>query len=201
MFCTSMTALQDGNELAVEVLVQLFFWLVFGFIAAAVAAGRGRSVVGWFFLGAMFSCFGLVLLLCLPDLKKQEAERHRQENENRRLREQIAKERQVSDIRHSTLGRRLSAHDQALGLDTETAPTALLAGSGGVIKELPPPLPDGSAQWFYARGSERLGPVLPETIRHLLMTRSIAIGTLVWRPGMSNWQPIETVPEFLGGDS
>lgn len=49
MFCTSMTALQDGNELAVEVLVQLFFWLVFGFIAAAVAAGRGRSVVGWFF--------------------------------------------------------------------------------------------------------------------------------------------------------
>lgn len=181
-----------ASDDAVALIVQLVVGLVFAGITSAIAVGRGRSGLGWFCVGFFTGCIGLIILLCLPDQKVEDARRRQQDLTNRRLREQLAKERQVADQRHSHLERRLGAHDQALGLDTSER-TELLpeqASSG------PPPLAGG--QWYYARDKERLGPVSAETIRHLLQARAIDRKTLVWREGMADWQALETTGEFDG---
>ncbi len=180
-----------ASEDAIAIVVALAVKLVFGAICAAIARNRGRSAGGWFFIGVLLDCFGLILVLVLPDLKQQEGRLRRQEQENRRLREQLAKERQVSDQRHGHVERRLGAHDQALGVDT-SAPDALPYSA-------PPPLPLTNGEtWFYARGQERLGPVSAATIRHLLQARAIARETLVWREGMADWLPVAKTDEFRG---
>lgn len=173
-----------------EVVVQLGSGLIFGIICAFVASSRGRSPVGWFFLGLFLSCIALVLLLVMPDLKQEEAKTRRHQLENRRLREQLAKERQVADQRHQHVERRLGAHDQALGLDT-TEPPQLTGAT-------PPQLTN--AAWYYARGNERLGPVTAETIRHLMQAKAISGSTLVWCEGMKDWAPLSTIDD-LRGDS
>lgn len=40
--------------------IAIYFWLAFGVIAAVVALNKGRSVVGWFVIGALFGPFGLL---------------------------------------------------------------------------------------------------------------------------------------------
>jgi uncharacterized RDD family membrane protein YckC len=47
--------------------------------------------------------------------------------------------------------------------------------------------------WFYADGTNRAGPVSDETLRELVRIGKITATTLVWREGMSNWQPYGTV--------
>jgi hypothetical protein len=163
----------------IEILGNLIVGVVFGIVCALIASSRGRSPVAWFFLGLFLACIALVLVLVLPDLKQMETQLRQQELENRRLREQLAKERQVADQRHQNVERRLGAHDQALGLDTAEPP--LLANAG---------------VWYYARGNERLGPVAAETIRHLLQAQAIRGDTLVWREGMADWAPVRTTDEF-----
>lgn len=202
-----MIAFQDEDFAAAGfLLVFVVVRFIFAGICAFIASGRGRSGAGWFFIGLLFDCFALIVLLVMPDLKKQEEERQRQERENRRLREMIAKDRQVVDTRTSAIDRRLGAHDQALGLDTATETAGQIAGdpvaaaAAGAAAALPPPLPSAAvAEWYYARNGERLGPVQAETIRHLVAAGAIAAGTLVWRHGMADWQPIETVRDFTGG--
>jgi uncharacterized membrane protein len=176
-------------------LIQLVVMAVFGGICATIAIGRGRSGLGWFFIGFFAGCIGLILVLVLPDMKVEEARKRQQEMTNRRLREQLAKERQVSDQRHTHLERRLGAHDQALGLDTSERTELLPEQAAGAP---PPPLPTG-AQWFYSRDKERLGPVSIETLRHLLQNRTIDGKTLVWREGLADWQPLASTTEFDDG--
>lgn len=185
-----LAVLARGDDLGL--VVQILVMLVFGGICAAIASSRGRSPVGWFFIGAFFSCLGLIVLLVIPDLKKQEERDRRLSQENRRLREQIAKNRQIADSRQAGLERRLGAHDQALGLDTGETAGALTDG-----EPAPPPLPD-EAVWFYAHNNERQGPVPEETLRHMLRERAIKGATLVWREGMPDWTAIEKLPEFRG---
>ena len=43
-------------------------------------------------------------------------------------------------------------------------------------------------QWFYAVGSERLGPVSPEQFSNLVADGTVTAATLVWREGFANWQ-------------
>ena len=79
---------------------------VFGGIVAAIAHSRGRSPIGWFFIGFFAGCIGLILVLVLPDLNLEEERRSKLATENKRLKEQIRKERQVADQRHAeTIGR------------------------------------------------------------------------------------------------
>ncbi|MCK5942438.1 MAG: DUF4339 domain-containing protein [Planctomycetes bacterium] len=184
---STLARMNDGGVVA----IQLGSWLIFGIICAMIAANRGRSAVGWFFIGVFLSCIGLILVLCLPDLKKAEERERRQRLENRRLREQLAKERQVSDSRHHTVERRLGAHDEALGLDTATPPELTHSAAAAQLT--------GGTQWFYARDNERQGPVSAETIRHLLQAKAIDADTLIWSEGMSDWTAVRETEEF-GGD-
>lgn len=161
---------------------------IFGIISAVVANNRGRSAAGWFFIGLALDCIGLVLVLALPDLKKQEEKERRQRLENRRLREQLAKERQVSDSRNTNVERRLGAHDEALGLDTSNPPELPHAAPPAQLSE--------GTQWFYARDNERQGPVTTETIRHLLQGGAIDGDTLIWSEGMKDWSALKHTDAF-----
>lgn len=170
--------------------IQVSSWLIFGIICAIIAANRGRSAVGWFFIGAFLSCIGLILVLALPDLKKEEERERRQKLENRRLREQLAKERQVSDSRNQNVERRLGAHDEALGLDTSNPPELPHTATAAQLTN--------GDQWFYARDNERQGPVSTETIRHLLQAKAIDGDTLIWSEGMSDWTALRDTDPFQG---
>jgi hypothetical protein len=48
-------------------------WLLFGIFSAVIASNKGRSGIGWFFVGVFFGPFGL-LVAVLPALKKEEQE-------------------------------------------------------------------------------------------------------------------------------
>jgi hypothetical protein len=180
-----LSAADDGF-----VFIQLLVVVVFGGICATIAAGRGRSPVGWFFIGVFTQCVGLILVLVLPNMKVQEEREKRQHRETRKLREQLQKERQVSDQRHNHVERRLGAHDESLGLDTSTPP--------GLPNSDAAPQLGNAHQWFYARDNERQGPVSEETIRHLLTAKAIDRDSLVWRDGMPDWTPAGDLEQFRG---
>ncbi|HSH15784.1 MAG TPA: GYF domain-containing protein [Verrucomicrobiae bacterium] len=44
--------------------------------------------------------------------------------------------------------------------------------------------------WFYAHEGKQIGPVTEEEFQQLRTSGVIAAGTLVWREGMANWQPL-----------
>lgn len=47
---------------------EVSFHFVAGVICAAIAASKSRSVLGWFLIGAILSCFGVLIALCMSDL-------------------------------------------------------------------------------------------------------------------------------------
>jgi hypothetical protein len=52
------------------------------------------------------------------------------------------------------------------------------------------------AKWYYSIGGARNGPVDASQIELLLKSGTISSGNLVWRQGMSDWQPMNVVPEL-----
>ncbi|MEM1450867.1 MAG: DUF4339 domain-containing protein [Planctomycetota bacterium] len=176
-----------------ELAFQFVVWAVFGAIVAVIAQSRGRTPVGWFFIGLAAPCIGLILVIVLPDLKREQAQKERLRRENQRLRERARKDRQVADQRHAATIKRLGAHDAVLGLDTRAA------------EEAPPQLPshppssdptdddapriDPESRWHYAAtedsGSE--GPISFRALRALWESGDIGPDSLVWSKGMEDW--------------
>ena len=176
-----------------------------GVACALIANSRGRSAVGWFFIGALVPCFvGLILVLVLPDLKVDQERTRRLADENRRLRERLRKDRIVADQRHAEITRRVSAHDVALGVDTATAMPAALPGaapadgyaanadSAGVDSAVSSEL-RGSA-WYWAQGLNRQGPSNFEALQSRWQSGEVTTETLVWRKGMPKWTALRDVP-------
>ncbi|MCR9245240.1 MAG: DUF4339 domain-containing protein [bacterium] len=200
----------DVGPMLIAFLVVAAIYGVFGIICAVIAPSRGRSALGWFFIGVALQCIGIILLLLLPDLKVEAAKQRRREEESRKLRELLKKERQVSDNRHAAHRNRLGAHDRALGLDTSTAEEQALLGDsgagGGSPRALPPapPLPADAAAsaepvWHYAEAGQQRGPVPASKLRLLWREGRVSDDTLVWRQGLSDWTAIADLPEFNGG--
>ena len=46
----------------------IVFWLICAFIAAAIAESKGRSVIGWFFLGLLIGVFAIIIIAVQPSL-------------------------------------------------------------------------------------------------------------------------------------
>ncbi len=180
--------------------MEVFVWLlingVFGFICSSIASGRGRDAVGWFFVGFIFGCLPIIILLALPDLKQEGEQRRRLMNENRRLRETVRKNRMVADQRYDATEKRLKAHDRALGVDTR--PFDELSEH-----EKPPELPQAAGsdfeahEWFYAIGNERVGPVPFESVCDAWRGGDIHLASLVWRTGFDDWVRIDSVPGMV----
>jgi|EndMetStandDraft_9_1072997.scaffolds.fasta_scaffold65547_2 hypothetical protein len=62
-------------------MLLLIFWFTLAIVAGIVASSKGRNGVGWFFLSALLlsPLLGLILVACLPNLKKQAEEKRRHE--------------------------------------------------------------------------------------------------------------------------
>jgi hypothetical protein len=52
-------------------MLTLFLWLMFGITCSIIAGARNRDPLGWFFLGALFGPFSLVLVIALPALERK----------------------------------------------------------------------------------------------------------------------------------
>ncbi len=176
------------------ILIQVVIRVIFGAVCALIASNRGRSAVAWFLIGALIACLGLIILLVIPDLKLQEERERLIALEHRRLREQIRKNRMVSDQRHAEVGRRLGAHDRVLQLDTGEE-----AGDDLPVS-LPPPLPANRppdhrrSQWRYADGDRSSEPVDFARLQDLWRTAALTPDSLVWTEGLPEWWAIREVP-------
>jgi uncharacterized RDD family membrane protein YckC len=53
--------------------------------------------------------------------------------------------------------------------------------------------------WYYVEASQQAGPVTDEELEELVRTGRIQQDTLVWREGMSQWQPYRMVKPAAGG--
>ena len=175
-------------------VIQLVVMAAMGTACALIANSRGRSPVGWFFVGLLAGCIGLILILVLPDLKVQQERERRLADENRRLREKLKKDRMVADERHAEITRRVGAHDVALGVDTAQPSMAALPGA-----DAPPSAPGGdsglrAAHWYWAQGLNRQGPIDFFKLLRLWGEGSITPETLVWSKGMPKWIAVRDVP-------
>jgi len=181
-----------GTEFAIQMLIAL----VFGAICAAIANGRGRSAVGWFFMGTFFSCFALVILLVIPDLKVEAEKTDSLRRENKRLKERVAKDRQIADQRHENIDKRLGVHDKGLGIDTSSPgsasgllPAGESTGEGDSQEE--------SDQWYYNHGSSKsFGPITFEQLKRLWQKQQIDSFTKVRMGKNGEWMKIRDIPGF-----
>lgn len=177
----------------------LIIYLVLGGVTAAIASSKGRDPIAWFFIGMLFFCFAIIILLCLPNLKEIKAKEERLEEENRRIREQVRQEQMRLEAFRQQANARFDRHDQALHLDTSPradSPLGLGAAAG-----VPPALPNSGQDdqrpvWFYVKASNRCGPVSLAAIRALYAGREINADTLFWRSGMADWQAGRNIPDF-----
>ena len=188
---------QDASSIVVVFVVMTAIYSVFGVICAVVAPSRGRSPIGWFFIGVATQCLGVRLVCLRPNLKREEERRRRRDAETRKLREQLKKERQTADERHNANRTRLGIHDRALRVDTSSADGPQLANAGSpppVPASLPPPV---EAAWYFASGGERLGPVPTSRLKQLWLDKRIDDDVLVWKDGMGDWTPINEIVDLL----
>jgi hypothetical protein len=186
----------------------LVFGLIMGAAVAAIAHNKGRSPVGWFFVGFFFGVIGLIVVLVSSNLNQEKYLRARQDEENRRLREQLRQER----VKHETLReytmRRLDAHDEVLGVDTrslqalpiENTPAYLPAGEVATLQAaspepVPAPPPHSNA-WYFEQNGETRGPIGPEVIQSMLADGQISGTTLLWADHLPDWCPAALIPEF-----
>ncbi len=180
-----------------EAGVQLLIAGLFGVVCALIAHSRGRSAIAWFFIGGFLCCFGLILLLVIPDLKVEQARLDRVSNENQRLRELLRKDRQVADSRHVDLSRRLETHDRALGIDTsrrdpllgDVSPLSLLPESAGS--------PFSTIDWYYVLQGDAKGPVRFDELRALRDAGLVQKRTLIWHDGLEEWSELAEIPGLL----
>lgn len=54
--------------------------------------------------------------------------------------------------------------------------------------------------WYYAEGSERIGPLTEDAFQAAVAQGKVSGGTLVWRDGMKDWAPLSTTGFRPGGE-
>jgi len=140
-------------EPGTQLFAQLQLAAVLGGITAGVAVHKGRSAVGWFFVGFLTGCIGLIIVLCMSNVHDQNATLGNMETETRRLREQLKHEQLRNDSFQSYMRHRVDAHDGVLGMNTRggigpgrRAPQSI--GSG----HAPPGIAPGGPQYPAAHG-------------------------------------------------
>src|SRR4051794_36340446 len=52
--------------------------------------------------------------------------------------------------------------------------------------------------WYYAVNNQRLGPLAEVELQKLVANGVVRGDTLVWRSGMTDWQPYATLPPITG---
>jgi hypothetical protein len=107
---------------------------VCGVITAAIASHKGRSPVGWFFVGFLVALIGVIIACCMSNLKQEQAQQQYMQMEQRRLREQLRQEQLRLESLRQYANARIDAHDQLLGVNTR--PAAALPGMAPTLAAL-----------------------------------------------------------------
>jgi len=194
------------------ILIQVVVRVVCGVIAAAIASSKGRNVFGWFVIGFLITCIGIIIVAVLSNLKQDQAYREHAERERHRLREQLRQEQLKSEALRRYSMARLDAHDGALGMDTRSIdalpsaqPVGQLPNTAGVSSS--GQLTDGSqlsaggsgasqAAWYYENSGEVMGPTSETEIQRMLQSGQITAETLVWAEGLADWAPAGEIGRF-----
>ncbi|MCG8586687.1 MAG: DUF4339 domain-containing protein [Pirellulales bacterium] len=188
-------------------LVWLFIMCSIGGVCAAIANSKGRSGVGWFFVGFFFGLIAIIIVACLSNLKEERAHRQHVENSNRRLREQLQQERIKNQAFHQHTLQRLDTHDNQLGVNTrptnqiayESDPMDFLQQLEGnsstsdelVVQPMSPPAPPTQTsrrQWHYEEGGQTLGPVSESELLSLFRSGRLHDATLIWTEQLGEWK-------------
>ncbi|MES2981250.1 MAG: DUF4339 domain-containing protein [Verrucomicrobiota bacterium] len=185
-----------------ELMINLVAGLIFGAICAAIAHSKGRNTVGWFFLGFFFACISLIIILCLSNLKEEEAKWSANEIEQRRLREQLRQEQLKNEALRQHTVARLDIHDQKLGIDTRDVPTALPLGSlssPGLIGASPSSPPTGlpASGWYINSNGSQEGPYTFALVSARARQGTLPAETLVWVEGMDEWRTAGSIPNLF----
>ena len=191
-------------------LFSLILRCVFGAIAAAIASGKGRTPVGWFFGGFFIGLIGIIIIACLSNLNEEQARLKRDQEEKRRLREQLRQEQMKNESFRDYTMQRLDAHDEALQIETRNvqAQPALTGGTTGAgkyfnkdVATAPPPdspeVPEAlEEEWYYSKEGRRLGPLSLHELQQMAAAGEIAPDTLVWSESMADWAAAGEVPKL-----
>lgn len=179
---------------------------IVGGLCAAIASSKGRSAVGWFFIGFFFGLVALIIVLVLSNLKDERRRFEEISADRRRLKEQLRQERLKSESFRRYATERIDTHDRVLGVNTKTVPE-LAPGADGAVPALPradlDPLvtaPGGSG-WFYEKAGTPQGPVAQAQLASMLRSGEVSASTLVWTETMAEWTPAREVPEFRGASA
>ena len=193
--------MNDGGA----ILFGLAFYVVWGAVCAAIAHSKGRNAVGWFFVGFFLQCIGLIIILCLSNLNEENAKWAMQNEEQRRMREQLRQEQMKFEALRQHTSARLDVHDQELGIDTKASGPAL-PGAAPVSTMQPSQLPyqppgettpiptDASVEWYYVENKVQQGPVGIDMIRVKVSDGTIQRDTLVWNENMTKWEAAGGLP-------
>ena len=65
-----------------------------------------------------------------------------------------------------------------------------------INQQTPPPLPGTTYQYYAAINNQQSGPFDYSTICNMIVARQIIGTTLIWRVGLSGWEPISNQIEF-----
>jgi hypothetical protein len=178
--------------------VTLIVSLICGVVTAIVGNSKGRSPIGWFFVGFFLGIIGLIISFVVSDLNREREFRSHSNLERRRLREQLKQERMKNEAFRRHAGARLDRHDRALGVDTRAAGRELTAEPASAKPALP--RPDSGRrrerEWFYEAGGEERGPVPESVVRDMLSRGALGLDTLVWTEGLQDWTPAGRVSAF-----
>ncbi|MCK0508421.1 zinc ribbon domain-containing protein [Aromatoleum anaerobium] len=102
------------------------FWILMAGTCAVVAGSKGRSVIGWLLLGALFSAVALIVVAVMPSLKPAvDAPSVETHKKCPFCAEQVRREAIV--CKHC--GRDLGPHDEALRLTGSPEGVALVAAA------------------------------------------------------------------------
>lgn len=186
-----------------EIIVRLLVGLVFGAITAGIAHSKGRNTVGWFFLGFFFACISLIIILCLSNVKEEQARWTANEIEQRRLREQLRQEQLKNEALRQHTAARLDIHDQKLGIDTRDVPTALPLGSLQRPTLLPGSSPSSSPTgfpedgWYINSQGNQEGPYTFALVSARVRQGTLPPEALVWVEGMDEWRTAGSIPNLF----
>jgi hypothetical protein len=177
----------------------LIILLIFGAICAAIASGKGRSVVGWFLLGFFFPIIALIVICCVSDLNEEQRYRTGQDRENRMLREKLLQEQMKLESLTKHAAHRLDEHDRLLQANTRDSAPPLMGSSQQPnirqITNIDDDLADESV-WYYAVNDKHCGPLTRKVMIQLIDVGSIQRDTMVWNERWAEWTTAGNTKEF-----
>lgn len=101
-------------------VIRIVLLLICGGAASAIAAGKNRNAVGWFFGGFFLGIIGIIIVAVLKDPVEEENRWNQTSRENRRLKEQLHQEKVKNESFRQYATNRLDTHDQHIGVNTKT---------------------------------------------------------------------------------